>query len=189
MARTKQTARIMNQRHPEKLSSTKDSRMADFGGKTPRKQHVPVRYLPAYTQQDIAEDSRIADFGGKTPRKQHAPVRNLPAYTQQDIVKSTRKKKRYRPGTKALRDIRKYQKSTNLLIAKLPFQRLVREIATVYKDCRFQGTALLALQEAAEAYLVETFENSNLCALHAGRCTVMIKDIMLARRIAGCRHD
>ena len=88
----------------------------------------------------------------------------------------------------ALRQIRKYQKSTELLIRKLPFQRLVREIAQDYKcDLRFQSTALLALQEAAEAYLVGLMEDTQLCAIHAKRVTIMPKDMQLARRIRGVK--
>jgi histone H3 len=104
--------------------------------------------------------------GGETPKKKH----------------------RYRPGTVALREIRTYQKSTELLMRKLPFQRLVREIAQDYKsDLRFQSAAILALQEAAEAYLTGLFEDTNLCAIHAGRVTVMPSDMQLARRIRGER--
>ena len=99
-----------------------------------------------------------------------------------------KKPHRYRPGTKALREIRKYQKSTDLLIRKLPFQRLVREIAQQFGgDLRFQSTAILALQEASEAYLVGLFEDTNLCAIHAKRVTIMPSDILLARRIRGER--
>ena len=95
---------------------------------------------------------------------------------------------RFRPGTVALREIRRYQKSTELLIRKLPFQRLVREIAQDFKtDLRFQSAAVMALQEASEAYLVGLFEDSNLCAIHAKRVTIMPKDIQLARRIRGER--
>ena len=95
---------------------------------------------------------------------------------------------RYRPGTVALREIRKYQKSTDLLIRKAPFQRLVKEIAQEFKsDLRFQSTAVLALQEAAEAYLVGLFEDMNACAIHAKRVTIMPKDMQLARRIRGER--
>ena len=91
---------------------------------------------------------------------------------------------RYRAGTAALKDIRHFQKSTALLIRKLPFQRLVREIAQDFKtDLRFQSAAILCLQEAAEAYLVGLFEDTNLCAIHAKRVTIMPKDIQLARRI------
>ncbi|GMR31602.1 hypothetical protein PMAYCL1PPCAC_01811, partial [Pristionchus mayeri] len=92
-------------------------------------------------------------------------------------------------GTVALREIRRYQKSTELLIRKLPFQRLVREIAQDFKtDLRFQSSAVMALQEAAEAYLVGLFEDTNLCAIHAKRVTIMPKDIQLARRIRGERR-
>lgn len=96
--------------------------------------------------------------------------------------------RRYRPGTVALREIRRFQKSTQLLIRKLPFQRLVREVAQDFKpDLRFQSTAVLALQEASEAYLVELFQDANLCAIHAKRVTIMHKDLQLARRIRGER--
>ena len=76
--------------------------------------------------------------------------------------------------------------SPDLLIRKLPFQRLVREIGQDFKtDLRFQSRAMLALQDAAEAYLVGIFEDTNLCAIHAKRVTIMPKDIQLARRIRG----
>ncbi len=89
-----------------------------------------------------------------------------------------KKPHRYRPGTVALREIRRYQKSTELLIRKLPFQRLVREIAQDFKtDLRFQSSAVMALQEASEAYLVGLFEDTNLCVIHAKRVTIMSKDI------------
>lgn len=93
---------------------------------------------------------------------------------------------RYRPGTVALRQIRKYQKSTDLLIAKMPFQRLVREIATKIKpDLRWQANAILAIQTSSEDYLTKVFEDSNLCAIHAKRTTIQAKDIRLARRLRG----
>lgn len=97
---------------------------------------------------------------------------------------------RYRPGTQALREIRRYQKSAELLIQKQPFQRLVREIDQAQFPTsahRFQASAVLALQEASEAYLVDLFMETNLCALHARRVTIMPKDIQLARRIRGER--
>lgn len=103
-------------------------------------------------------------------------------------VGGVKKPHRYRPGTVALREIRKYQKSTDTLIRKLPFQRLVREISQDFKaDIRWQSTAMLALQEAAEAYLIGMFEDTNLCAIHAKRVTIMPKDMQLARRIRGER--
>ena len=95
---------------------------------------------------------------------------------------------RFRPGVMALREIRHYQKSSALLIRKLPFQRLVREIAQDFKtDLRFQSAAILCLQEAAEAYLVGLFEDTNLCTIHARRVTITPKDPQLARRIRGER--
>jgi histone H3 len=123
--------------------------------------------------------------GGKAPRKQ------LPTKESRKNQASTggvKKPYRYRPGTVAMREIRRYQKSTDLLLRKLPFQRMVREIAQDFKnDLRFQSTAILALQEASEAYLVSLFEDTNLCAVHAKRVTIMPKDIQLARRIRGER--
>ena len=99
-----------------------------------------------------------------------------------------KKPHRYRPGTVAIREIRKYQKSTELLIKKLPFQRLVREIAQDFNsNLRFQASAVAALQEATESYIVSLFEDTNLCAIHAKRVTIMPKDIILAKRIRGER--
>ncbi len=93
---------------------------------------------------------------------------------------------RFRPGTVALREIRKYQKSTELLLRKLPFQRLVREIALNIKtDLRFQVAALAALQEAVEAYMVGLFEDTNLVAIHSGRVMIQVNDMKLAWRIRG----
>ena len=162
--------------------------------------------------------------GGKAPRKQLA---TKAARKSAPSTGGVKKPHRYRPGTVALREIRRYQKSTELLIRKLPFQRLVREIAQDFKtelrflssavirryqkstellirklpfqrlvreiaqdfktDLRFQSSAVMALQEASEAYLVGLFEDTNLCAIHAKRVTIMPKDIQLARRIRGER--
>ncbi|VDL27024.1 unnamed protein product [Hymenolepis diminuta] len=123
--------------------------------------------------------------GGKAPRK------SLVATAARKSVPSTNRVKkphRYRPGIVALREIRRYQKSTELLIRKVPFQRLVRELTQSFRlDLRFQSAAIGALQEAAEAYLVGLFEDTNLCAIHAKRVTIMPKDISLARRIRGER--
>ena len=128
--------------------------------------------------------ARTKQTGGKAPRKtMHTQAISKPA-NQED--RTERRKHRFRPGVVALREIRKYQKSSDLLLRKLPFQRLVREIANDFKpDLRFQSSAVLALQEAAEAYLVGLFEDTNLCAIHACRVTIMPKDMHLARRIRG----
>ena len=123
--------------------------------------------------------------GGKAPRKL---LSTKVARKNAPCTGGVKKPHRYRPGTVALREIRKYQKSTDLLIRKLPFQRLVREIAQDYKEeLRFQSSAILALQEASEAYLTGLFEDTNLCAIHAKRVTIMPKDMQLARRIRGER--
>ncbi|KAL1863802.1 centromeric DNA-binding histone H3-like protein cse4 [Paecilomyces lecythidis] len=101
------------------------------------------------------------------------------------------RQRRYRPGTVALKEIRRYQRSYDLLLLKLPFARLVREVALdllpadVGAELRWQSHAIQALQEAAEAFLVHLFEDTNLCAIHAKRVTIMQKDIQLARRIRG----
>ncbi len=95
--------------------------------------------------------------------------------------------RRYRPGEKALREIRFYQKNTDLLIRRLPFARLVKEVqSSLYsKEYRWQASAILALQESAEAHLIGLFEDANLCTIHAKRVTIMPRDIQLARRIRG----
>ena len=95
-------------------------------------------------------------------------------------VGGVKKSHRFRPGTVALRQIRQYQKSTELLIRKLPFQRLVREIAQDFKtDLRFQSTAIAALQEASESYLVGLFEDTNLCAIHAKVCHLLSSSLSI----------
>lgn len=124
-------------------------------------------------------------MGGKAPRKMVASKADRKTAAASGGIK---KPHRFRPGTVALREIRRYQKSTELLIRKLPFQRLVREIGVDYKtDLRFQAAAIAAMQEAVEAYLVGLFEDTNLCAIHAKRVTIMPKDIHLARRLRGER--
>nr|XP_012331934.2 histone H3.3-like [Aotus nancymaae] len=120
---------------------------------------------------------------GKTPRKQ------LATKAARKTVPSTggvKKPHRYRPGTVALREIRCHQKSTKLLIRKLPFQSLVRKIAQDFKtDLCSQSTAIGALQGASEADLVGPFEDTNLCAIHATRVTIMPKDTQLACHTRG----
>ena len=123
--------------------------------------------------------------GGKAPR------RTLASKAAHNSVSSDGKVKkihRYRPGTVALREIRRYQKSIELLVPRAPLIRLVREIAGTFKsDLRFNSEAFCAIQEACEAYMVSIFEDTNLCAIHAKRVTIMPKDINLALRIRGER--
>uniref|UniRef100_A0A3Q3WKE6 Core Histone H2A/H2B/H3 domain-containing protein n=1 Tax=Mola mola TaxID=94237 RepID=A0A3Q3WKE6_MOLML len=124
---------------------------------------------------------------GKTPQRR--PPQPAPG-TSTSTTPVSPKKRRFRPGTKALMEIRKYQKSTDLLLSKGPFSRLVREVCQSFsKDVlRWQVYALLALQEAAEAFLVWIFSNANLCAIHAHRVTVLPSDIQLAKRIRGLEN-
>ena len=133
----------------------------------------------------MARTKQIArkSTGGYADRKGLA---NLVVRKSFKPVSQIKKKRRYKPGTVALREIRKFQKSTELLIRKLPFQRLVREIAQDYNnEIRFQSLAILAIQEAAEDFIVSLFQDTNLCAVHAKRVTIMSKDLQLARRIRG----
>ena len=135
---------------------------------------VRLKSTASKTAQGVKKPRKV--FGSKTAKK------SSPA------IGGVKKPHRFRPGTVAAREIRKYQKSTELLVRKLPFQRLVKEIAHEIKsETRFQSSAVLALQEASEAYLVGLFEDTNMCAVHANRVTIMDKDVLLARRIRGER--
>ena len=143
-------------------------------GKSPRKQLVtknPVKKLTlAQARKNVAKANQAAQQNLGNPPKTGGLKRPM----------------RYRPGMVALREIRRYQKTAELLIRKLPFSRLVREVTQDFKtDLRFQAQAIMALQEAAEAYLVGLFDDTNLCAIHAKRVTIMPKDMQLARRIQG----
>ncbi|KAL3613491.1 centromeric histone H3 [Castilleja foliolosa] len=130
-----------------------------------------------------------AGAGPSTPTaEQQSPKRSSrSAATPPRTGDGTRKKRRNRPGTVALREIRKYQKSWNLLIPAAPFIRVVKEISfhEAPSITRWQAEALVALQEAAEDYIVQLFGEAVLCAVHAKRVTLMSKDFELARRIGG----
>jgi histone H3 len=145
------------------MSRTKQSAPRSTGGKAPQRQ-LPTKAA----RKDSTRAARKA-------------ARHTPG--------AMRKPHGYRPGTVTLREIRRYQKSTVLFIRKAPFQHLVREIAGTMtingEDLCFQSTALLALHKASEAYLVNLFEDTNLCAIHAKRVTIMLKDMLLVRRIRG----
>ena len=136
---------------------------------------LPVLYISRLKERTLL-GHRVLDWTLEQKRKIHE------ARMQGRQVKPHR----YRAGTVALQDIHHFQKTSALLIRKLPFQRLVREIAQDFKtDLRFQSVVILCLQEAAEAYLVRLFDDANLCAIHARRVTIMPKDILLARQIRG----
>jgi len=145
------------------MTKAKMTARKSTGGKAPRKL--------------LATKAPRKSIGGKAPKSQRTPG-----------TPRTPGKRRYRPGTRALMEIRRYQRNTDLLIPKMPFSRVIREIAQslcATKDLRFQSTAIMCLQEAAEAFLVTLFEDSVLCAIHAKRVTLMPKDMDLARRIRG----
>uniref|UniRef100_A0A3Q3IH22 Core Histone H2A/H2B/H3 domain-containing protein n=1 Tax=Monopterus albus TaxID=43700 RepID=A0A3Q3IH22_MONAL len=119
-------------------------------------------------------------------RKGRLPQRRPPLPPPGTSVSTPRSPRR----SGALMEIRKYQKSTDLLLRKAPFSRLVREVCQSFsRDAlRWQVYALLALQEAAEAFLVMLFSDANLCAIHAKRVTLFPRDIQLARRIRGVEN-
>ena len=144
-------------------------------GYPPIDRKLPVLYISRPKERTLL-GHRVLDCTPEQKRKIHE------ARMQGRLVKPHR----YRAGTVALQDIHHFQKTSALLIQKLPFQRLVREIVQDYKtDLRFQSAAILCLQEAVEAYLVRLFDDTNLCAIHARQVTIMPKDILLARRIRG----
>ena len=147
------------------------------GGKAPRKQTTPqkrktpgsgsIQYIPR--RRDIQEAREAGHLYADDPTK--------------------KRKNYFRPGYLTLNEIRHYQKRVHLLIRKLPFQCLVREIAQHFSlDLRFRSATITALQEASEAYLVCLFEDTNLCAIHTKRVTIMPKDIQLVRCIRGKRN-
>jgi histone H3/H4 len=178
MARTKQTAR--QAAGGKTVSTARQS----AGGKTVSDK--TVRYTqgksPGRRSARGMDSSpeRHERKGKLSSGKSYPPTAKVSGGSDDERPK--KKAHRFRPGTVALREIRRYQKSTELLIRKLPFQRLVREISQDYKsDLRFQSLAIAALQEACEYYLVGLFEDTNLAAIHAKRVTIMPKDIQLGK--------
>jgi histone H3 len=142
------------------------------------------------TKQKVQKKSTTGQKPGTGQRLSQTALKRYAQQQKDGTLPATggvKKPRRFRPGTVALREIRKYQKSTDLLIAKVPFQRLVREVSDALTQDAFRWTAsaLLALQTAAEQGLAEMFESAQLCALHAKRITVMPKDIQLTRRLGG----
>ena len=192
------------------MSRTKQTACKSTGGKAPRNQ---LGTMGARAAAEIAWRQAQAANAKYQAAQQHlrqvrANAVRVQAYAAQGrgATAGIKKPHHYWPGTVALREIRRYQKGTDLLIRKAPFQHLVCEIIqeVPYKHLkgfpdlrysvksddlpyRMQRTALLALQEVAEAYQVDLFEWTNLCAVHAKRVTIMPKDMQLARRIHGER--
>ena len=124
---------------------------------------------------------------GKVPRSTIAP-KGKKVILEKSTTSSKKAPTKFRPGTVALRDIKRYQKGTEMLLRKLPFQRLVREIAQTSKDgLRFAASAVLAMQEATEAHIINLFADTCLCAIHGRRVTIQPRDLQLARRLRGER--
>ena len=137
------------------------------------RQKIAGKKLTKQSRQSVSSGSKASKLD--KAKKKTAPAEG-----------GMKERRRWRPGTVALREIKRYQKSTDLLLLRAPFQRFVKCISEgIDSQLRFQSQALLAIQEAAEAYLTGLFEDCNLCAIHAGRVTVMKKDMELARRIRG----
>lgn len=155
MARTKQTARVST------------------GGKTPRKMLCEkAARNAAPSTGGVKHSEHLRPLPQKKPRRS-APATGAPP----------KKQHRWRPGTKSLMEIRRYQKTTELLLRKRPFERLVREIMQKFKeDFRITAAALLALQEAVEDYLISKMEDSNRFAIHAKRVTIKPEDLQLASK-------
>ncbi|KAI7826328.1 histone-fold-containing protein [Kickxella alabastrina] len=148
-----------------------------------------IPHSQSSTNTPEKRSTRRPTRGGKTTPRLSTAARSTA------VASPSRQKRKVPSGINALREIRMFQKTTNLLISKLPFARVVREIAQDFVSdythsetpagLRWQSSAILALQEASEAFLVHLFEDANLCALHAKRVTIMQRDIQLARRIRG----
>lgn len=140
-----------------------------------------------------AQANQANDKAAKIPAKAKASKAIKKTGPAAGGVKNAEKKDakpyRFKAGTVALREIKRYQKSNELLLPRAPFMRLVKVITEeTDHQLRFQSQAIQALQEASEAYIVGLFEDTNLCAIHAKRQTVMKKDMELARRIRGDRN-
>lgn len=137
-------------------------------------------YIPLLGMARTKQTARKST-GGKVPRK--APPSAVIMHgklARPPFAGGVKKPHRFRPGTVALREIRRFQKSTDLLIRTAPFQRVVKEVAQTFKtDLRFQREALIALQEASEAYLVGLLSDSQLCAIHSKRITLYQKGTKL----------
>ncbi|KAE8231103.1 hypothetical protein CF326_g3890 [Tilletia indica] len=154
-------------------------------GRTKSLAHKYGEGHPRVVAQRKGKQTARKSTGGKAVRHTSTTASALAS----ESVGGVKKPHRYKPGTVALCEIRKYQKSTDLLIRKLPFQRLCRETTQEYRqDLRMQSSAISALQEATEAYLTDLFKDANAAAIHAKRVTLQVRDIHLARRLRGERN-
>jgi len=162
------------------------------GGQHKKKHHHHHRHHGHHHHHRASEHppnaATVVRHGGNVRLPPTAAEKRMQHSSSKPVARKPSEKVRgkFRPGMKALREIGKYQKSTELLIRKMPFQRLVREIAYNISgggEFRWNSMAILALQEAAENELVRLFEMSQLAAVHAHRVTIQPRDIQLVRRI------
>jgi len=163
---------------------------------TARKSTAPPVQRQSYEPEKSLPVVRSVQIAQKAPRntKSNPGKTKVGSTSKSPEFGRSPKKRKFRAGAKALREIRKYQKSSDLLIPAMPFSRLIREVAQSVlgynvAEFKFQSAALMALQEAAEAFLVTLFEDTVLCAIHAKRVTIMPRDMQLARRIRGDRTE
>ena len=201
--------KIIGGKGPRQLAGGKDLKSA--GGKDPKSAGGKDLKSAGGKDPSLPAGGKPLKLsvGGKAPRKQTTPQKRKTPDSgsiwyvprRRDIQEAreaghlyadnpTKMRKNYlRLGYLALNEIRHYQKKVHLLIRKLPFQCLVREIAQHFSpDLRFRLAAITALQEASEAYLIRLFEDTNLCAIHVKRVMIMPKDIQLVRHIRGERN-
>ncbi|AGO10535.1 AaceriABR083Cp [[Ashbya] aceris (nom. inval.)] len=156
-----------------------------------QRQEDRSRYVPDEAKRRVVEEAKAPVVAERRRtddgREEERAARD--ARPPRGTRRIAKKPQRYRPSDVALQEIRRYQRSTELLISRMPFARLVKEVTdqftTADQQMRWQSMAILALQEASEAYIVGLLEHTNLLALHAKRVTVMRKDMQLARRIRG----
>jgi histone H3/H4 len=158
---------------PPRTPKAGRAQLAVGGAKNKRKSSTPLRKTP----------SRDSTGTKASPRSKQSAVPPL-------TPKKNRAPHRFRPGTRAIMEIRKFQRSTQFLIRRLPFARLVKEITLEFHhSLRWRVDAIEALQHAAEDFIINLLTDANLCAIHAKRVTIMPRDIVLARRIRGIKAD
>ncbi|KAI9860001.1 MAG: hypothetical protein M1813_006348 [Trichoglossum hirsutum] len=160
----------------------------------------PSRAVASRSRRMPRKVPKVAPLRVRTGRARPQTARKTPRKTLPSTTGKTRrslgkgkgtidqiikKYKRYCKEGKSLREIRKFQRSTDLLIPKNPFAALVKEILGElgFQPARIDAAALVALQEACEAFLVGEFENINLCAIHAKRVTIMSRDWALWKQL------
>ena len=159
--------------------------MAVPGKAQSSRKHHPFSAMAAVVAQSARAAKKRPHSPDEEVRGKHA-CKKLPSIPLRKKVSTggVKKPHHYKPGTMALQEIQKYQRSTELLCRRLSVARLIREITQDFKvGLHFQAFALLAIQEAMETWLVHLMEDMNLCAIHAKRVTIGLKDLSLVCRI------